>query len=90
MLGVSPSIFTAASVACALATNIASSSRLRDMFEERTSTSAMSFVVIVMLMAPLFTPIIGGHVLELAVWRFIFRLLAGYGAICIATRKRAS
>ena len=36
-------------------------------------------------MAPLFAPIIGGHVLELAGWRFIFWLLADFGAVCIAT-----
>jgi DHA1 family bicyclomycin/chloramphenicol resistance-like MFS transporter len=37
----------------------------------------------VMLMAPLFAPIIGGHLLELAGWRAIFWLLGGYGAFCI-------
>jgi MFS family permease len=37
MLGVSPSIITAASVACALATNIVSSSRLRDSSVRQTN-----------------------------------------------------
>jgi DHA1 family bicyclomycin/chloramphenicol resistance-like MFS transporter len=107
MLGVSLSIFTAASVACALAASIAQliafriaealgagaaavivNALVRDMFEERTSASVMSFVFMVMLMAPLFAPIIGGHVLELAGWRFIFWLLAGYGAVCIVTNAK--
>jgi DHA1 family bicyclomycin/chloramphenicol resistance-like MFS transporter len=107
MLAVSLTIFTAASVACALAASVAQlvafrvaealgagaaavivNALVRDMFEERTSASVMSFVFMVMLMAPLFAPIIGGHVLELAGWRLIFWLLAGYGALCIAANSR--
>jgi DHA1 family bicyclomycin/chloramphenicol resistance-like MFS transporter len=107
MLGVSLSIFTAASVACALAGSIAQlvgfrvaealgagaaavivNALVRDMFEERTSASVMSFVFMVMLMAPLFAPIIGGHLLELAGWRAIFWLLSGYGALCIVANAK--
>src|SRR5262245_24021742 len=56
---------------------------IRDMFEERASASVMSFVFMVMLVAPLFAPIIGGHLLELGGWRLIFWVLSAYGAICI-------
>ena len=107
MLAVSLWVFTAASVACALAASAAQlvafrvgealgagaaavivNALVRDMFEERTSASVMSFVFLVMLTAPLVAPIIGGHVLEFAGWRFIFWLLAGYGAVCIAVNAK--
>jgi MFS transporter, DHA1 family, multidrug resistance protein len=43
-----------------------------DIFDERTSASVVSFVLMVMLMVPLFAPIIGGHEIELAGWRLVF------------------
>src|SRR5262245_14152496 len=61
---------------------------VRDLFEERASASVMSFVFMVMLMAPLFAPIIGGHLLELGGWRLIFWVLSAYGAICIFVHAR--
>jgi DHA1 family bicyclomycin/chloramphenicol resistance-like MFS transporter len=107
ILALSLSIYTAASVACALATGIGQlvvfrileafgagaaavivNALVRDMFEERASASVMSFVFMVMLMAPLFAPIIGGHLLEIAGWRLIFWVLSAYGAICIVVNMK--
>jgi len=61
---------------------------VRDMFEERASASVLSFVFMVMLMAPLFAPIIGGYLLEMGSWRLIFWVLAAYGAICLVANAR--
>jgi DHA1 family bicyclomycin/chloramphenicol resistance-like MFS transporter len=107
ILAMSLAIYTAASVACALATGIGQlvvfrvleafgagaaavivNALVRDMFEERASASVMSFVFMVMLMAPLFAPIIGGHLLELGGWRLIFWVLSAYGVICIVVNAK--
>jgi DHA1 family bicyclomycin/chloramphenicol resistance-like MFS transporter len=107
ILALSLAIYTAANVACALATSIAQlvafrvvealgagaaavivNALVRDLFEERASASVMSFVFMVMLMAPLFAPIIGGHLLEVGSWRLIFWVLALYGAICLVANAK--
>ncbi|MGK4476248.1 Bcr/CflA family multidrug efflux MFS transporter [Aeromonas molluscorum] len=48
---------------------------LRDMFEKDAFSRAMSFVILVMTLAPLVAPIIGGYISAHASWRLIFWLL---------------
>jgi MFS transporter, DHA1 family, multidrug resistance protein len=60
---------------------------VRDLYEERASASVMSFVFMVMLVAPLFAPIIGGHLIEISGWRLIFWVLSAYGVLCLLAQQ---
>lgn len=49
---------------------------VRDMFEKEDYARTMSFVILVMTIAPLLAPLIGGHMAVWFGWRSIFWLLA--------------
>lgn len=56
---------------------------VRDMFDREDFARAMSFVTLVMTVAPLVAPMVGGHVAVWFGWRAIFWILAGFAAIVI-------
>jgi len=53
---------------------------VRDHFDEQASVRALSALVLVMGLAPILAPFIGGQLLTHWGWRAIFWVLAGYGA----------
>jgi DHA1 family bicyclomycin/chloramphenicol resistance-like MFS transporter len=73
---------------------------VRDHFDEQASVRALSALVLVMGLAPILAPFIGGQLLTHWGWRAIFWVLAGYGAVWLvivtavpareACRRRAS
>lgn len=56
---------------------------VRDMFDREDFARAMSFVTLVMTVAPLVAPMIGGHVAVWFGWRAIFWILAAFAALVI-------
>jgi len=96
------SVYTLASLACALAPNIESliAARLlqalggctgmvisravvRDVTDERGAIRLMAKLMLVMGVAPIIAPIIGGALLGVIGWRGIFFCLAAYGAVLL-------
>jgi DHA1 family bicyclomycin/chloramphenicol resistance-like MFS transporter len=62
---------------------------VRDEFHAQKGAQVLSYVTLVMALAPLIAPVIGGYLLVFADWQAIFLALAGFGAIVlvvIATR----
>ena len=57
---------------------------VRDLFDERESARMYSFLVLVMGIAPITAPLIGGQLLIAFGWRAIFLVLAGFGLLCLA------
>ncbi|HXH25709.1 MAG TPA: MFS transporter, partial [Vicinamibacterales bacterium] len=53
---------------------------VRDYFDERGSARMLSILVLVMGLAPILAPLVGGQLLVTLGWRSIFWLLAAYGA----------
>jgi DHA1 family bicyclomycin/chloramphenicol resistance-like MFS transporter len=58
---------------------------VRDLSEGHAAAIMMSRLVLVMGVAPILAPTIGGAILAFAHWRVIFWVLAAYGAICVVT-----
>ena len=58
---------------------------VRDLVEGQAAAIMMSRLVLVMGVAPILAPTIGGAILAFAHWRVIFWLLALYGAACVIT-----
>ena len=58
---------------------------VRDLSEGQAAAIMMSRLVLVMGVAPILAPTIGGAILAFAHWRFIFWLLAIYGTACAIT-----
>jgi DHA1 family bicyclomycin/chloramphenicol resistance-like MFS transporter len=56
---------------------------VRDRFDERESARAYSFLMLVMGVAPITAPLIGGQLLGALGWRAIFWGLAAFGLICV-------
>lgn len=57
---------------------------IRDRWSGNAAARAMSFVMMVMSVAPLLAPLIGGQVLEYLGWRAIFWLLTGFAVLSLA------
>ena len=53
---------------------------VRDYFDERESVRMLSMLILVMGLAPILAPLVGGQLLVHFGWRSIFLVLAGYGA----------
>ena len=56
---------------------------VRDLFDERESARMYSFLVLVMGLAPITAPLIGGQILGAFGWRAIFLVLGGFGLFCL-------
>ncbi|MDP5253605.1 MULTISPECIES: Bcr/CflA family multidrug efflux MFS transporter [unclassified Vibrio] len=57
---------------------------VRDMFDREEFSRAMSFVTLVLTMAPLVAPLLGGHLADWFGWRAIFWSLALFSLLVIA------
>ena len=53
---------------------------VRDYFDQRGSVRMLSVLMLVMGLAPILAPLIGGQLLVNFGWRSVFWLLAAYGA----------
>lgn len=57
---------------------------VRDLFDAQGSARMYSLLMLVMGIAPITAPLIGGQLLLFASWRAIFWLLAAFGLCCVA------
>ena len=57
---------------------------VRDYFDQRGSVRMLSVLMLVMGLAPILAPLIGGQLLVNFGWRSVFWVLAGYGTIWLA------
>ena len=62
---------------------VISRSVVRDLFDEHESARIYSFLMLVMGIAPITAPLLGGQLLALFGWRAIFWLLGGFGLSCL-------
>ena len=58
-------------------------SAVRDLFDEHDSARMYSFLMLVMGLAPVTAPLIGGQLLVAFSWRAIFWVLSGFGLLCL-------
>lgn len=56
---------------------------VRDYFDPRDSIRVMSLLILVMGLAPILAPLIGGQLLVHFGWRSVFFTLAGYALVCL-------
>jgi MFS transporter, DHA1 family, multidrug resistance protein len=68
---------------CGAAATVVVPGIVRHIYQEHTA-KGMSYVSMIMMLAPLLAPAIGSGVLWLASWQFIFITLAGYGLLILA------
>lgn len=61
----------------------------RDRFDTQEMASVLSSMVLVMGVAPILAPILGGYVLHFAGWQAIFVALAVFGVVCIVAAQRS-
>jgi DHA1 family bicyclomycin/chloramphenicol resistance-like MFS transporter len=57
---------------------------VRDYFDQRGSVRMLSVLILVMGLAPILAPLVGGQLLVNFGWRSVFWLLAAYGALWLA------
>jgi MFS transporter, DHA1 family, multidrug resistance protein len=57
---------------------------VRDLFDGRAAATMLSRLFLVLGVAPVLAPTIGGELLRFTSWRGVFALLAGYGVLLIA------
>ena len=62
---------------------VASRAMVRDLFDERASAQVYSLLMLVMGLAPILAPVIGGFLIANFEWQVIFWVLAAFGALCI-------
>lgn len=62
---------------------------VRDVFGPREGARALSSLLLVMGVAPIVAPIVGGWVLAVAGWRTVFGVLVAFGAACMLAVARA-
>jgi DHA1 family bicyclomycin/chloramphenicol resistance-like MFS transporter len=55
---------------------------VRDLFEERESAQVYSLLMLVMGVAPILAPLVGGFLLTHFDWTFIFLILGAFGLVC--------
>jgi MFS transporter, DHA1 family, multidrug resistance protein len=58
-------------------------SMVRDLFAVKDSARVFSYLMLVMGLAPILAPLIGGQLLLFSGWRVIFLVLAGFGVLCL-------
>lgn len=56
---------------------------VRDLFDVRDSARVLSYLMLVMGVAPVLAPLLGGQILLYGDWRMVFGLLVVYGLVCI-------
>ncbi len=61
---------------------VISRSIVRDLFDQQESARMYSFLMLVMGLAPITAPLIGGQLLLFFGWRAIFITLGGFGLLC--------
>ncbi|MFB9134351.1 Bcr/CflA family multidrug efflux MFS transporter [Vibrio olivae] len=69
---------------CGAAAAVIIQAVVRDMFEREDFARTMSFITLVITIAPLIAPMIGGHVAVLLGWRAIFWFLAIFAVVVVA------
>jgi DHA1 family bicyclomycin/chloramphenicol resistance-like MFS transporter len=57
---------------------------VRDVFERDRAASVLSLMMLIMGIAPLAAPVLGGQILRVADWRAIFWAQAGFGILALA------
>jgi MFS transporter, DHA1 family, multidrug resistance protein len=57
-------------------------SMVRDFFAVKDSARVLSYLVLVMGLAPILAPLVGGQLLLYTGWRVIFLVLMGFGLLC--------
>lgn len=62
---------------------VISRSVVRDLFDQQESARMYSLLMLVLGLAPITAPLIGGQLLLVASWRAIFFVLAGFGIACL-------
>ena len=62
---------------------VISRSVVRDLFDAHESARMYSFLMLVMGVAPILAPLLGGQLLVLFGWRSIFWVLAAFGLLCV-------
>jgi DHA1 family bicyclomycin/chloramphenicol resistance-like MFS transporter len=55
---------------------------VRDLFDQRESARMYSMLVLVMGLAPILAPLVGGQILLIWGWRAIFLVLSAFGVLC--------
>jgi len=68
----------------AAATAVVALAIVRDLFEDRAAATMLSRLFLVMGVAPVLAPTIGGEILRFTSWRGVFALLAAYGVVVLA------
>src|SRR3954449_1670158 len=66
------------------ATAVVALAIVRDLFEDRAAATMLSRLFLVMGVAPVLAPTIGGEILRFTSWRGVFALLAVYGIVVLA------
>jgi len=64
---------------------VISRAMVRDLFDTQTSAQVFSTLILVMGVAPILAPLMGGFLLELSSWRLIFWALAAFGLFCLVS-----
>ncbi|WP_435104181.1 Bcr/CflA family multidrug efflux MFS transporter [Arhodomonas sp. AD133] len=57
---------------------------IRDVYHGSRAARMLSFVILVMAVAPLVAPLLGGQIVATLGWRGIFAALAGFSVLCLA------
>jgi DHA1 family bicyclomycin/chloramphenicol resistance-like MFS transporter len=66
------------------ATAVVALAIVRDLFEDRAAATMLSRLFLVMGVAPVLAPTIGGEILRFTSWRGVFAVLAVYGLVVLA------
>lgn len=57
---------------------------INDLFDQREGARVLSLMMMVLTLAPIVAPLLGGLILTLAGWRMIFAFMLAFGALCAA------
>ncbi len=62
---------------------VLTTSIVRDLFEVKQTARIFSYLMLVMGLAPILAPLIGGQILLYSSWRTIFLVLVAFGLLCL-------
>ena len=71
------------------ATAVVALAIVRDLFDGRAAATMLSRLFLVMGVAPVLAPTIGGEILRFTSWRGVFAVLAGYGVLVLVAGSLA-